>query len=103
MASNLPRVTAYITPESRAALDAVSTALGESRSKFVGQLIEAAIPVMWGLVEAAEQLRTYDDRQRAALASIAADLEPMKDEAESLMGRVLHLVGGSADALTPPK
>jgi hypothetical protein len=99
MPSELPKVTAYIQPETRAALDAASKALGESRSKLVAELLDAAVPVLRAVTDAANVVANVGDMQREAMAKLADEVAPMKDQAEDLLSQFLEATNklGSPD------
>jgi ABC-type transporter Mla subunit MlaD len=90
MPSELPKVTVYLKPETRAALDAASAALGQSRSKLVAELLDAAIPVFEAMTDAAKVLANVGDMQREALAGLASNLEPLTGDAEQLLARFVE-------------
>lgn len=95
MPSDLPKVTAYVKPETRAALDAASEALGESRSKLVGELLDAAVPVLRAVTDAAKVVANVGDMQREALAKLAGELA---EEAAPLEGQMNELLARFVEA-----
>lgn len=99
MPSELPKVTAYVKSETRAALDAASKALGESRSKLVAELLDAAVPVLRAVTDAANVVASVGDMQREALAKLAGQLAdeaaPLQGQADDLLARFLEAAGGA--------
>lgn len=92
MPSELPRVTAYIQPETRAALDAASEALGQSRSKLVADLLDSAVPILLAVTDAALVVRDHGDMQRAAMQRAADELSELTGSGEELQARVVEIM-----------
>jgi uncharacterized protein (DUF1778 family) len=103
MPSDLPRLTAYVTPETRAVLDEAAVALGQSRSHLVGELLDSAVPVLRALIDAAGVIRDAGQMQRDALRATADDIASITTQGESLQASVLDLMGRLAqDGQRPP-
>lgn len=100
MPSDLPKVTAYIQPETAATLDAASKALGQSRSKLVAELLDAAVPVLKAVTDAALVVANVGDMQREALAKLADEVVPMKEQADDLLARFVE-AAQKAEAADP--
>lgn len=92
MPSELPRVTAYIQPETRAALDAASEALGQSRSKLVAELLDSAVPILQAVTDAALVVRDHREMQREAMQRAAEEMAELKVSSEDLQARVVDIM-----------
>lgn len=101
MPSDLPKVTVYLKPETRAALDAASAALGQSRSKLVAELLDSAVPVLRAVTDAALVVASVGDMQREALAKLADEVAPMKGQADELLAKVIEVAGKTGEAADP--
>lgn len=84
-------------PETRAALDAASKALGQSRSRLVAELLDSAIPVLQAITDAALVVRDYGDMQREAMARAATEMEELTGSGQELQARVLDIMARLAD------
>lgn len=62
MATKLPRISVSLSPEAKAALDALSVAAGVSASSFVGGLIQDAIPMIEASARAIAAARTQPQK-----------------------------------------
>ena len=93
MPSGLPRVTAYVKPETLAALDAACKAVGRSRSSLVGELLDSSLPMMQAITDAALALHAAGQLQREAMAAAADELAAVTARADDLQGTVIDLLG----------
>lgn len=69
------RLTLSITPELKKALDDLNEATGVASASFVGEIIEANIPMILGIAEAARKAKTEPARalefmQRAMMEAL---------------------------------
>jgi hypothetical protein len=101
MPTDLPKVTAYIDQASFDALAAASAALGTSRSRLVAELIQAAIPMLMVVTDAALVLKTRNERQREALAQAAEEMRPLGEQTEGLMDELLSIVSRMSEGPPP--
>lgn len=101
MPSDRPKVTAYITAEASAALDDAARALGQSRSRLVAELIDAAIPLLRVTADAARVVSGASEMQREALAGLAGRMSPVLEESEGLMTELAAIVGRWPDGPPP--
>jgi uncharacterized protein (DUF1778 family) len=62
MPTKLPRISVSLTPEAKAALDALADAAGVSASSFVGGLVHDAIPIIEATTRALVAARTQPQK-----------------------------------------
>lgn len=80
-------------PETFEVLAAAAEALGQSRSRFVGDLLDSAVPVMQAVADAARVLRDASDRRTQAFQQLAEEMAPLKAEGDELQGQLVDLMG----------
>jgi predicted DNA-binding protein len=102
MPSDLPKVTAYVSADTRDRLDRASRALGQSRSALVGELLEAAMPMLDVLADAAITVRLRGEVQREAFAKAADEMRPLTHQGQDLMQQMIELVTAASGEGPPP-
>ncbi len=95
MPSDLPKVTTYLSHESFEALDAAATALGQSRSRLIAELVESSVPMLGVITDAARVLQTAGESQRAAMSKAADDLALVHTNVDALSAEVVRIIGAA--------
>jgi hypothetical protein len=94
MATDKVRISGYVDPALAALIDDTASALGQSRSALVAEMLEYASPVLEVLRDLGQALQAAPERHREALAAFAAAMKPMAEEARGGLEGLDHLVLG---------
>lgn len=102
MPSAKKRITVYVSDEEYAQVARTAKATGESMGRTVGELIEAAMPMLARVAELAEAIKAAPDEVRATFAGAAVQLEEkyggLLSEAERFWSDIDTVVqGGTPD------
>jgi len=83
MATDKARVCGYVDPALAELIDETASALGQSRSALISEMLSNAGPVLVVLRDMALALAEAPERHRQVLASLAEAFGPMVDDAHS--------------------
>ena len=98
MASDLPSIRTYMSPEDYAVISDCADAMGISRSALIRQMIEEAVPIFAMIVDMHRKASQIERLPAEAMRRVAEDLMEAQRHAE--LGRE-HL-GGALRAVKPP-
>jgi len=87
MATIKPRITVTLTSHQHKVLSVLASLSGGSMSGFIGELIEASLPVLEGTAATLQRVKAAHDAKNAqfvsSMAAAQSDLEPVVDAALS--------------------
>lgn len=99
MPTRKPRLSITLEDRHHDMLQRLSDVSGDSMGSIVVELVEAAMPILTQMVEAAERYRDLDaDKQRALLEHFEADADRIMPQAEQLLTGVQQINQHTLDA-----